>query len=117
MNLLENRLGAIAEEASEVAKNALKAQKYGFNTIEPGQEKTNATRLLDEMNDLMGAFEELIEMTGCPGLDPEAMAAKRKKLDFFIGVCYALGTLTLTPQEKERYVKRDTDQYAEYVSH
>lgn len=45
-------LTKIAEEASEVAQRALKAAQFGPDQIEPGQELTNAERLIEEVYDL-----------------------------------------------------------------
>lgn len=42
----------IAEEASEVAQRALKAQQFGVDQTEPGRDRDNAERLCDELTDL-----------------------------------------------------------------
>jgi len=45
-------LGKIAEEAAEIAQRALKAQQFGIDQIEPGQELDNGERLENEFLDL-----------------------------------------------------------------
>jgi len=57
-------LGKLAEEASEVAKIALKCQQFGLNEIRPGQRLTNAERLSAETNDFIASIR-MLRNDGC----------------------------------------------------
>lgn len=57
----EHLLVIIAEECSEIAKNATKALRFGLDDHEPGQSEANATRMLVELNDLLAVFVLLKE--------------------------------------------------------
>lgn len=61
MNRLQYLLGKLAEEASEVAKAALKAQQFGFNSWNPDNldAGSNATQLCVELNDV-GAIVRML---------------------------------------------------------
>ena len=60
MNRTEHMLIKIAEEASEIVKDAAKAIRFGLADKEPGQDDTNLRRLerefaqLSELSDMMG---------------------------------------------------------------
>lgn len=54
-------LTKLAEECSEVAKAALKAQQFGLNEINPYTGINNLTRLQDELDDLHAAVKMLNE--------------------------------------------------------
>lgn len=51
----------IAEEASEVAKAALKAERFGGARSHPERNRPNLLEVLDEFEDLRGCIEELRE--------------------------------------------------------
>ena len=57
-------LTKLAEECNEVAQRALKAQQFGTEEIQPGQELNNYQRLHLELNDLLAVVEMLNEETG-----------------------------------------------------
>lgn len=52
MNARQYILMKIAEEATEVAQRALKAQQFGLDQTEPGKTQNNAERLEGELLDL-----------------------------------------------------------------
>ena len=54
----------IAEECTEVAQRALKAQQFGLSEIQPGQDLTNLERLADEFRDLLITFDEMMSRIG-----------------------------------------------------
>lgn len=85
-------LTCLAEEASEVAVRASKAIRFGLHEIQPGQEKTNTQRLIDELTDLIA----VIQMLGLErhiDLDARdaAIRAKWEKIDKFYQYSRQLG--------------------------
>lgn len=46
-------LGVLAEEAAEVSQRAIKAQRFGLNEMQPGQDLTNVERLVNELVDVV----------------------------------------------------------------
>lgn len=52
MNKEQFFLTKIAEECTEIAKVALKAQQFGLDNVKEGQLLTNRERLIEELNDL-----------------------------------------------------------------
>jgi NTP pyrophosphatase (non-canonical NTP hydrolase) len=59
MTRTEHLLVCLAEECNEVAQRASKALRFGLAEVEPGQEKTNARRIADEMNDVVAVYQML----------------------------------------------------------
>ena len=53
MNLEQYLLTLLVEECAEVAQRATKAQRFGMNEVQPGQDLNNFQRLNGEINDLM----------------------------------------------------------------
>lgn len=51
--------GKIAEEACEVAQRALKAQQFGLDEVQEGQDEDNALRLKKEITDLLVVIDML----------------------------------------------------------
>lgn len=59
MNTIEHLLTCLAEEGSEVTKDATKSLRFGLddrNVLNPDG-PTNRERLVDELNDLLGVAE------------------------------------------------------------
>jgi len=63
MNRQEYLLTCLAEECAEVIQCVTKIQRFGLESIEPGQFSTNAERLIDEFNDVM-AIRDLLMHEG-----------------------------------------------------
>lgn len=61
MNVEQFLLGKIAEEAGEIAKEALKAQQFGLESYHPDDPArvTNRERLISELNDLLAVVTML----------------------------------------------------------
>jgi NTP pyrophosphatase (non-canonical NTP hydrolase) len=53
----EHLLSILAEECVEVAQRVTKALRFGLAEIQPGQLKTNAQRIMDEINDLLAIYQ------------------------------------------------------------
>lgn len=59
MNRREHLLGHVSEECAEIAQRASKAQRFGEDEAQPGQERTNRERIMDEFWDLVGVLHLL----------------------------------------------------------
>jgi len=57
----EHILKKITEECSEVIKEISKAELFGMEDCEPGQELSNKEKIQDELADLLGAIELVCE--------------------------------------------------------
>lgn len=61
MTKSEHLLNKLMEEAAEVIQRVSKANRFGLGEIQPGQELTNAERILEEVVDVFAAFEMVVE--------------------------------------------------------
>lgn len=57
MNKEQFLLLKIAEECTEIAQRALKTAQFGLDEVQNGQDKTNKSRLLEEIGDLLGVLD------------------------------------------------------------
>jgi hypothetical protein len=60
MNSDQYHLCKIAEECAEVSQRALKAMQFGLDEFQPGQDKDNLERLVEEFEDLLITFENFM---------------------------------------------------------
>lgn len=94
MTRTEHLLVILAEECSEVAKNASKALRFGLTDREPGPYETNAERIVQEFHDLHAVVEMLMDEGAIPKrYDGIAMIRKREKVERFLKVSEQCGTL------------------------
>lgn len=110
MTRTEHLLTIVAEECNEIAQRCSKALRFGLAEVQPGQDKTNAQRIMDEVNDFLAAYQMLagpvISPTtplfqGSPAEWMEAIRAKQEKVEKFLKYSAECGTLseaTKTPQ-------------------
>lgn len=94
MNRTEYLLTQLADECIEVAQRCHKALHFGLTETQPGQDKTNAQRIEQELQDFYGVVdmlddEGIISM----GLDHVAMADKKRKVEHFINYARKCGTV------------------------
>lgn len=61
MNETEYLLQCLSEECVEVSKRVSKALRFTPDEVQPGQVLTNAQRIADELIDLQGVVELLID--------------------------------------------------------
>lgn len=107
MNLKQFYLAKIAEEATEVAKIALKAAQFGLSEIQPGRDESNAERMYAELNDLFAMVFRLNDVAGVGEFrynapDHMAMARKIEKVERYLAYSRSLGLV-----EPERPAKLD----------
>lgn len=105
MTRTEHLLWILAEECAEIAHRASKAARFGLQEVQPGQGKTNAERLVDELADISGVVRMLVN-AGCIA-SVNSMAfylaskAKEEKVEKFLKYSAECGTLRET-SESER---------------
>lgn len=94
MNRQEHLLTILAEECAEVAQRATKALRFGLDEVQPGQDLTNAERIVVELTDLF-AVVLMLEEEGHLVLDGSGGEnAKRAKVEKYLLLSEMLGTLT-----------------------
>lgn len=97
MTITQYYLGKLAEEASEIAQIALKAQHFGLSEHHPERVESNAQRIYAELNDLLAMVHRLGEMSngefwfdiGQP--DHVAISAKLAKVAHYLAYSQSLG--------------------------
>jgi len=93
MKYLDHLLTIVIEESSEIIKEACKAQRFGMDSKEPGQDLTNEERIWNEANDLVGTMELVKSLRGFGGFSREAMEAKQQKIKKFSEISIQCGRL------------------------
>lgn len=84
MNHTQYLLVKLAEEASEVAKAALKAAQFGLGAVNPVTDKTSFESLSDELNDLHAIIKMLnIETNMNYFVDTKAVKDKIEKVEYY----------------------------------
>lgn len=76
MNKVEHLLVCLAEEASEIVKDASKSLRFGLNDVGPGLLTTNRERLIAEINDLLA----IVDMLSSEGVLPSDWTDKQKQV-------------------------------------
>lgn len=81
MNHEQHAFIKLAEEAGEIAKEALKIAQFGLDSVSPVDNISNRDKLRDELNDLFGTLR-LVEQTSGFVFVPneEKVAAKVEKV-------------------------------------
>lgn len=107
MNRQEHLLTIMAEECAEVAQRISKALRFGLSEVEPGQDATNAERIVWEFMDLRAAFEMLKDEGAFPlewtDVDSAAsIARKRAKVEKFLRYSETCGTLAQMAAKGEK---------------
>lgn len=99
MTRTEYLLTCMAEECNEVAQRASKALRFGLHEVQPGQELTNAARIIQEWVDLVAVVEFMLADEGILNLKSFAgnfdsmILAKKEKVEKFMAYSKELGTL------------------------
>ena len=95
MTRQEYLLTVMAEECNEVAQRCTKALRFGLNEVQPGQDATNADRIMLEYMDLIAIYQLLKEEghLSCSQEWGERIAAKKKKVEQFYDYSRTLGVL------------------------
>jgi hypothetical protein len=102
MTRVEHLLCILQEECGEVARRASKALRFGLAEVQPGQELSNADRIVQKLCDLIAVVEMLqLEVVGEDGqIDPDfpdgyraAIGGKKAKVEKFLRYSDECGTL------------------------
>jgi hypothetical protein len=97
MNRIEYLLTCFGEECAEAAQRASKASRFGVREIQPGQDLTNAERLIREHLEAVAVVEMLQEAGALPIYGEMArqalIDAKKAKVIEFMRYSAKLGTL------------------------
>ncbi len=100
MDRLEHLLTRLGEECAEVIQRASKAKIFTLAEIQPGQQLSNAERLMYEFNDLYAVMEMVIEEGWGTSarlsdlIDRKAIESKKAKVEEFLLLSKKMGTLT-----------------------
>lgn len=97
LNKIDYLLVKLAEEAGEMAQDALKAVELGLTTVEPGKTLSNAQRLSGELIDVLAVLEMLADegvelRTEGAALD-EGIDRKKAKVEAYMQASRDLGKL------------------------
>ena len=91
MNADQYHLCKIAEECTEVAQRALKAQQFGLGEVQPGQDQSNLERLVDEFHDLYSTLHNFADLIGFDLIpSKEKHLARIAKMDKFLRLSVSL---------------------------
>lgn len=106
MNTIEHLLTILGEEGAEIAKDCSKSNRFGLDDIythiapDGSQEVrnemgTNRQRLINELNDLLGTAQILVEYEVLPAnwQDPIKQQQKRVKIRRYMAYAHNVGTL------------------------
>lgn len=94
MTRTEHLLTILSEECVETAQRSSKAIRFTLDEIQPGQELTNAQRIVYEFNDIFAVMEILKEEGLIDKIiDREAIELKKSKIDKYIKYSNDIGTL------------------------
>lgn len=93
MNELEYILTVVSEEAVEVSQRCAKAMRFGISETQPGHIADNEARLWQEVSDLQGALEMLVDLRGKGGTSREAVDQKKLRVAEFMRYSESLGCL------------------------
>lgn len=115
MNLTEHLLIILAEECNEVAQRCSKALRFGLYEKQPGQDKTNAYRIIEELSDLSGVWQMLRDQERLPSIDPSLSDAKKAKVESFLN--YSLQCNTLEDDQAGEITDDDVITVARWLPH
>jgi NTP pyrophosphatase (non-canonical NTP hydrolase) len=95
MHETEYLLTCLSEECSEVAHRVSKAIRFTREECEPGQNYTNAERIVLELADLIAVMEILIDQRVItdPRNEIAHIAAKKEKVERFMDYSEKIGAL------------------------
>ena len=96
MNKIEHLLVCLAEECAEVIQRATKANRFGLTEIEPGQDFTNAQRIVQELYEMKAVVHMLHEegaLVSNSSDDAIAVTKKKEKVMRYMKYAEQCGTL------------------------
>jgi hypothetical protein len=100
MNRTEHLLCILAEESVEVSQRVSKALRFGLTEIQPGQTKTNAERIFDELLDQAATIDMLRQAHPTLFVLPDdayaeaTIVRKQQKVEEYLKLSASCGTLS-----------------------
>lgn len=91
MTPTDHVLAVVAEECAEVAQRVTKALRFGLKEVQPGQEYTNAQRIMHELADLLGAVEMLQDDRSIPMVERWRINEKKVRVLKYLDHSRSLG--------------------------
>jgi hypothetical protein len=91
----EHLLVILSEECNEVGQRASKALRFGLDEIQAGQHLTNAERITQEMNDLIGVFQMLVNEINVPEINPRKVDDKKYRIEKWLKYSDTNGKLSV----------------------
>ena len=91
--ILMEECSELAEACNKVAIRASKALRFGLREVQPEQDKANAERITDELNDLLGVIDMCLDLGLFPELSETAIEIKKKKVELFLSLSAENGRL------------------------
>jgi hypothetical protein len=95
MNYRQFLLCKLAEEASEVAKIALKTAQFGFNEKHPDLPFNNKERIHQELDDLAGIVEMLNDLDFDYAPNKTNISSKKEKVIKYLNYSVSLGCVDI----------------------
>ncbi len=97
MNTIEHLLTCLAEEGGEIVQDVTKALRFGLLDRPGAGAPTNTDCLVNELNDLLGVAQLLVDhgVLPCDWQSEAKIAAKMSKVERWMG--YAKSVETLQP--------------------
>lgn len=98
MTRTEHLLTILAEDCTEIGQRASKALRFSLAEVQPGQELSNADRIMYEFYDLLAIMEMLEDDGIFPAIwqrNVAAIEAKKAKVERFLLHSAEVGTLTV----------------------
>jgi hypothetical protein len=94
MTRTELLLTVLGEECNETAQRVSKAIRFTLDEIQPGQELTNAQRIVYEFNDIV-AVMEILKEEGIfdKVIDRDAIEEKKIKIEKYIKYSTEMGVI------------------------
>jgi len=104
MSLEQYLLGRVAEECSELAKAAMKAQSFGMDSYSP-KDRTTGDKVIDaeyvDVETVYGMLNEVRHRVYHTGSKSDAHLRKRVKVILFLRRALSANTVVLTPEEQQ----------------
>ena len=95
MNRDQHLLICLMEECDEVGQRVSKALRFGLSEVQPGQNLTNAERIVEELGDLLSVAAILRAKGLIPQFytTPTQVMEKQAKIEKFMAISIREGTL------------------------
>ena len=94
MTRTQHLIVILGEEGVEVSQRTTKALRFGIDEIQPEQPLNNASRIMQEMADMIGVYEMLQSEGVLPPVNRDMIEAKKIKVENFLKYSESLGLVS-----------------------